>query len=481
MHEIASFPEWQAAASQLQEQGLRFYPRSLRQVGEVSVAFAKYQRQGFVVSLCPLRVETEGAVLKIGDLYLYPLDWQNYLALRELLHLSPTLCDREASFGAGDRLGMVSAAHLQALSQQDLFPVLAQQSPREMARTGRDFREVLLSAVCGVLEEGYTGGFGADADHIKYEQQLLQAMEAGYTLYTLDLSDHLRDVARLTQPELSDKRRALSPLSQSIVREHTNLSIRAGEDLRYTLSEVQLVQSAITLEEAAEQAARLYEMLRQHLVHFHLEVSLDESNRVTTPEDHLFVVEYLRRSGVELWSLAPRFPGEFQKGVDYVGDLAELERAFRLHAALCRQLQGYRLSLHSGSDKFSVYPLWREATQGHFHVKTSGTSWLQAVQLVARTDATLFAEMYRLSLAHLEQSRQAYHVSLRAEQLPPAPPEDVDAFLTQPPIRQLFHISYGALLEEVGNDLYNLLEEHEQEHYRLVREHIERHLQALTG
>lgn len=472
---------WQSAANLLQGHGMRFYPRSLRQVGDVCVAFAKHQQHGFVVSLCPLPVDQAAAVLKVNGLYLYPLDWHNYVALRDLLHLSPTPCDRDASFGAGDRLGMVSAAHLQALSHHALFPVLAQQSPRELARTGRDFREVLLSAVCGVLEEGYTGGFGADADHIKHEQQLLQAIEAGYTLYTLDLSDHLRDVTRLTQPEMSDKRRTLSPLSHTIIREYTDFTLRAGEDLRYTLSELQLVLSAIALEEAAERAVRLYEILRQHLSHFHLEVSIDESSRVTTPEDHLFMVEYLRRSGVELWSLAPRFPGEFQKGVEYVGDLAELERAFRLHAALCRQLQGYRLSLHSGSDKFSVYPLWREATQGHFHVKTSGTSWLQAVQLVARTDAALFAEMYRLCLVHLEQSRRAYHVSLRAEQLPPAPPEDVDAFLAQSPIRQLFHISYGALLEEVGSHLYDLLEEHEHEHYRLVRAHIERHLQALTG
>ncbi|MCS7309431.1 MAG: tagaturonate epimerase family protein [Armatimonadetes bacterium] len=481
MSEREASPEWQTAARLLQEHDMRFYPRSIRQVGEVSIAFAKYQGQGFIVSLHPLQVEALGSVIKLGEMYLYPVDWYNYLALRELLHLSPSPCERSPSFGTGDRLGMVSAAHLRALSRYELFPVIAQQSPRELVRTGRDFREVLLDAVCGVLEEGYLGSFGADADHIQHEQQLLQAIEAGYTLFTIDLSDRLRDTSQLTPPEVADKARALSPLSQSIIRQGANLSVRAGDYLRYNLSEARMVQSAITFEEALEHVVHLHEILQRHLPDHNLEVSIDESSRVTTLEDHFYVVEYLRRRGVELWSLAPRFPGEFQKGVDYEGDLTELERAFRLHAALCRQLQGYRLSLHSGSDKFRIYSLWREATEGQFHVKTSGTSWLQAVQLVSRTDPALFNQMYQLSLSHLEHSKRAYRVSLRAEQLPPVPPADLEAFLSQPSVRQLFHISYGVLLDEYGSAIRQLLEAHEQEHYRLVAENIERHLQALVG
>jgi len=479
MDEVGFSPEWQEAARFVQEHGLRFYPRSIRQAGAVSIAFAKHEQQGFVVCQQPLPVSEHGASLQLGNLYLYPMDWQNYLALRKVLSLSPTPCDKPASFGTGDRLCMVTAAHLQALHRYEVFPVIAQQSPRELVRTGRDFREVLLSAVCGVLETGYTGAFGADADHIKHEQQLLQAIEAGYSMYTVDLSDHLRDVTRLTQPEIVDKTRTLSPLSQSIVRDHVHTRLLAEGGERYTLEAERLVQSAITFEEAVQRAVRFYEILKGHLATFDFEVSIDESKRVTTPEDHLYVVEYLRRSGVHLWSLAPRFPGEFQKGVDYVGDVMELERSLRLHAALCRELQGYRLSLHSGSDKFSIYSLFREVTGGRFHVKTSGTSWLQAVQLIARTDARLFTELYRLCLLHLEESKQAYPVTISAGQLPPMPPADLNAFLAQPSVRQLFHISYGVLLEEAGSAIRDLLYAHEQEHYHLVTEHIERHLQAL--
>ncbi len=471
--------EWSTAQRVLQESGLRLYPNSVRRMGDVPVAYAKRGADGFVVSLQPPPIADLSAVIDLGGIYLIPLDWHNYLVLRHPLSLAPSTCDKPASFGAGDRLGMVTAAHLQAFDGFCVFPVLAQQSPRELVRTGRDFREVLLGAVGGILEAGYTGAFGADADHVKHEQQLRQAIEAGYSMYTLDLSDHLRDVTRLTQPELVDKARMLSALSQSIIRDHADMRVQTSEGERYSMDAQRLVESAITFEEALQRGCDFYAILKSELQAFDLEISIDESARVSTPEDHLYVVEYLRRSGVNLYSLALRFPGEFEKGVDYVGDLKELGRALRLHAALCDELQGYRLSLHSGSDKFSVYELFREATKGRFHVKTSGTSWLQAIDLIAHTDNALFTELYRLCLLHLEESRQAYRVAVRPEQFPPFPPANLEAFLRQPHVRQLFHISYGALLDEAGSTLRALLDEHEQEHYPLVAGNIRRHLQML--
>lgn len=473
--------DWDTVARLLAERDIRFYPRSVHQVDEDSLAFAKHGRQGFVVSKQPLSANEQSIFIPVDDIYLYPLDWSNYLALRDLLALRPSTCDKPVSFGTGDRLGMVTAAHVEAFEGDDVFPVLAQQSPRELVRTGRDFRDVLLSAVAGVIEAGYTGTWGADADHIKHEQQLLQAAEAGYSMYTIDVSDLLRDATRLTQPEIVDKARALSPLSQSIIRDHANMRIRTEDREPYTLDAQQLVLSAITFEEAMQEVCRLYGILKSRVKEFDFEVSIDESSRISTLEDHVYAVEYLRRSGVTLTSLALRFPGEFQKGVDYVGNLDELGRAFRLHAALCKELQGYRLSLHSGSDKFSVYHLFREATGSRFHVKTSGTSWLQAVQLIAQTDASLFTELYRLCLLYLEESQRGYHVPIRPEQFPPLPPDDLLAFVQKPHVRQLFHISYGVLLEEAGSAIHDLLVAHEQEHYRLVTEHIKRHLQLLVG
>lgn len=467
----------------LVQKGFRFFPQSRRQIGTAAVYFARRGEWSFIATIQPEALPQLDEALVIDsatNLTVCPLTWQNYLALRGLLSLTPLPCDMPASFGTGDRLGMVGAAHLQALMRYPVFPVIAQQSPRELVRTGRDFRNVLLSAVAGVLETGYTGKFGADADHIKYQQQLMQAIEAGYSMYTIDVSDNLYDISALSAPELADKVRALTPLSLTIARGLAGKSIRlpSGED--YTLEQEKLLQSAVIFEAAMQKVCRFHALLQQHRDSFDLEVSIDESARVTTVEDHLYVIEYLRRSDVHVWSIAPRFPGKFEKGVDYRGDLQELQRALQLHAALCRELGGYRLSLHSGSDKFSVYPLLREATQDNFHVKTSGTSWLQAIDLIAEVDVQLFTHLYQLCLRHLEESKQAYEVSLVPEQFPPQPPkEQVSQFVAQPHVRQLFHISYGALLEEAGRDIHAVLHAHEVEHVQRVQEHIERHLQPL--
>lgn len=468
----------------LRERGLHVYEQSCRQVQGASICFVRRNGEAFLATTEPERLKELDEALTLdpaSGLTIIPLTWHNYLALRKAIPIAPSTCDQPASFGTGDRLGMVTGAHLRALSRYPVFPVIAQQSPRELVRTGRDFREVLLSAVEGVLETGYTGKFGADADHIKHEEQLLQAIYAGYTMYTIDVSDHLRDVTRFTQPEIVNKTLALSPLSQAIIRDHANMRIRTKQGETYALDAQRLAQSAIAFEQAVEQVCRLHEVLKGHLEEFDLELSIDESDRVSTPEDHAYVVEYLQRSGVTLRSLALRYPGSFQKGVDYEGDLNQLGESFRLHAALCKELRGYRLSLHSGSDKFSIYELFHEATEGRFHLKTSGTSWLEAIHLIARADPVLFTELYRRCLLHLEESKLAYNVDIAAKQFPPLPPNDLAAFLAKPHVRQLFHISYGALLEEAGDSIRQLLYAHEEEHHRLVTEHIERHLHALFG
>ena len=99
---------------------------------------------------------------------------------------------------------------------------------------------------------------------------------------------------------------------------------------------------------------------------------------------------------MKLVSLAPRYIGDFEKGVDYKGDVAALERSLRDHAAIAEMLGPYKLSLHSGSDKLSIYPALARATKGRFHVKTAGTSYLEALRVVARHDAGLFRRGHRL-------------------------------------------------------------------------------------
>src|SRR5579871_6156718 len=129
---------------------------------------------------------------------------------------------------------------------------------------------------------------------------------------------------------------------------------------------------------------------------------------------------------MKLVSLAPRYIGDFEKGVDYKGDVAALERSLRDHAAIAELLGPYKLSLHSGSDKLSMYPALARATQGRFHVKTAGTSYLEALRVVARHDPKLFRRIVEFARNHYDRDKATYHVSATLASAPP-PSEVGDA------------------------------------------------------
>lgn len=472
----------QELAQPLENAGFRLYPRSVRQLPDGSRLFVAGRGDDKFVGLCQrengLRLDCPMLAAPIRtpsseSVSLYKLDRQNYNKLRAVIPISPSPCDRNASFGTGDRLGLVSAAHLDAHARYPVFPIIAQQSPRELTRTNRSFKSVLLDAVMGVLESGYTGKFGADADHIKDEHYLKEGVEAGYSMFTLDVSEWLQDLPAGDVSELKEK---LSPLSRSIIAELAGTNVQ-GTD--YVISQDELLTSAIIYEKSMEQVKRFNEIIKSGLADFDLEVSIDEGSRDTTAEDHLFVAEYLHRSGIDFKSLAPKFPGEFQKAVDYDGDVNALAESLRVHAALSKMLEGYRLSLHSGSDKFSVYKLFGDTTGGNFHIKTSGTSWVMAVKLVASANPELFRDLYSRCLDNLMESKKAYHVYITPEHFPSELPHDLLAFYDIPDVRQLFHISYGVLLDARKSAIYETLRKHEQEHYGYVSDHIARHLDLL--
>ena len=456
----------------LKKSGFVPYPDSLRDIegGKIFVARRGGEKLvGIVGNLHGLSSPTLTEKLPTGEtVRLYPLDWANYQALKRLLPITPSPCDREASFGTGDRLGIASAAHLEVLQRYPVFPVIAQQSPRELQKCNRDFQDVLLKAVLGVLETGFTGAFGADADHIKDEEHLMMGARADYSMYTLDVSDWLQDPTGKSAD-------SLSTLSRKIVADRAGMKVTGN----YTISEEELLKSALIYEQSMTQVLRFHKMLKGELAEFDLEVSIDEGARDTTVEDHLFTAEFLHRNGIDFTSLAPKFPGQFQKGVDYEGDVNELARSLDLHAALCREMGGYRLSLHSGSDKFSIYPMFADTTGGEFHIKTSGTSWLQAVKVVAMQNLPLFMELYSLCLDNLEGSKKAYHVKITHADFPDEIPADVMTFYARPDVRQLFHISYGVLLDHKKTEIFDILYTHEPEHYAAVSSHIEEHLKLL--
>lgn len=464
----------------LERQGYAVYPRSVRPIegGRIFVArrgaskLIGLARTGDSLALGS-RV-FDPTVLPSGEVEsLHEFTWENYQALRRLIPLGPVRCNRDASFGMGDRLGMATPAHLDSLITFPVFPVIAQQSPRELAKTGRTFQSVLLDAVMGALEVGFQGAWGADADHIKDESRLLEAVRAGYSMYTMDLSGWVPSLPPSDSSGLPDYSN-LSDLSRGIIQKASGLKIAGRE-----MSEPELLRSAAIYQVALEKAVGFYDIIRAEMPGFDFEVSIDEGSKETTLEDHFFAAEHLHASGVEFTSLAPRFPGKFRKGVDFEGDLDLLAASMEMHARLAREIAGYKLSLHSGSDKWSVYYDYRNATRGHFHVKTSGTSWLEAMTFISQTDKPLFREMYRIALDNLNESVKYYDTEISLKDFPRELPRDTYISRADTNLRQLWHISYGILLAEKGDAIRRALAEHESEHYEWVRRHMGQHLQFL--
>lgn len=470
-------------SSALLRHSFMLYPNSVRKLSEGIYVFvvrgndgkkvgilSKERVSGFKTPFFDEDIKIEGTDFCFN---LFPLVFENYLILRDNFGIGPTPCKNAASFGTGDRLGLATPAHLDAFKGFDFFPVLAQQSPRELEKTHRDFKDVLLKAVLGVLEAGYNGGFGADADHIKDEKYLFQAAEAGYTMYTLDVSEML-----VKGEGLAVNADRLSQLSLDIIKDFGGKKI-SFQDGEYTIKSEELLRSAVIYEKAMHFVERVYGLIKERVKDFDLEVSIDEGDRDTTIEDHIFVAEYLHRKGIDFWSLAPKFPGEFEKAVDYRGDMDKFVVELNKHCAVARMLGGYRLSLHSGSDKFSIYRIFNEATRHNFHIKTSGTSWLQALNVIYDKDRQLFRELYSIALDNLEESKKAYKISIYRQDFEKGLDLDNPQVLQNPKVRQLLHISYGVLLNEKRKEIYDILSKHEDEHYRYVADNIKKHLELL--
>ena len=149
----------------------------------------------------------EGAAGRSDDLAFKacPLSAANARSLRAAFPWAApiSLADRKTTFGCGDRLGRATPGHLRAVRKHRVSPVLAQQSIRELTLTGRTFQGVVDDATFLVFQSGYTGGYGADADHLKTLEHIAMALDCGMTMITLDLSEVMRPrMAALPDPEL---------------------------------------------------------------------------------------------------------------------------------------------------------------------------------------------------------------------------------------------------------------------------------------
>ena len=370
------------------------------------------------------------------------------------------------SFGIGDRFAHEGVNQLKALIQAEEqfgvhFVPVWNKSNREHQIVGTEPMETRQEADAAVAALGYKDQYFVDADHINLNNvdRFIEASD----FFTIDVADYIGKSGSLEE-------RFLPAIKE------------AGKIYRH-IAEVKGADNFVT------------------------EVSMDEVDVAQTPEELRYILKELAAERIPVQTIAPKFTGRFNKGVDYRGDLAQFEKEFEQDLIVideCVKEYGLpanlKLSIHSGSDKFSIYPIMgrliRKYDKG-IHIKTAGTTWLEEIigLAVADPDALALAKkIYVNALGRMEELTVPYAtvIDVDVNQLP-SPEEvagwDAEIFartmrhnqadpLYNPSFRQLIHVSYK-VAAEFGDEYYPALEKHtdvigEQITANLCERHIKR-------
>ena len=317
------------------------------------------------------------------------------------------------TIGVGDRFAHQAKAQLQAcvkLAENgiDVIPVW-NKSNREHSFIGSEPQSVFDSAQAAVTALGWERGWHVDADHINMDtvDKYLDCSD----FFTIDVADSIGQA-----PE--------GDAVAAFVEKHPELvgsvSIE-GIDEPIEITREYVEEVAVKYLSAVAEAAKIYRHIESKKDEFIAEVSMDETDAPQTPLELLIILAALADKGVRLQTIAPKFTGRFNKGVDYVGDLAQFEKEFNDDLAVIAHAitkyglpKNLKLSVHSGSDKFSIYPIIGNAirrTGAGVHVKTAGTTWLE--ELIGLAEAggeglTLSKEIYAKALENVDAMCEPY-------------------------------------------------------------------------
>lgn len=290
---------------------------------------------------------------------------------------------RKNTFGMGDRFAHQGHAQLKAVTSAreaglDIYPVW-NKSNREHLLVGTQPDDLRAEADAATAAAGWTGDYYVDADHIGIKT--VDWFLAASNFYTLDVADFTGKPA-----EAAD----IDAFAADMARYHGDLTI-PGIAAPVRIDDATIRAAAGKFLFAMQEAGRIY----RHIVEkkgadqFVTEVSVDETDAPQGPVELLLILAMIAREGIPAQTIAPKFTGRFNKGVDYVGDIAAFEREFDedlcVIAYAIREFglpASLKLSVHSGSDKFSLYPIINRLIKEHdvgLHVKTAGTTWLEEV------------------------------------------------------------------------------------------------------
>jgi hypothetical protein len=418
------------------------------------------------------------------------------------------------SFGIGDRFCYQGKAQLAALikaKQQGLnITPVWNKSHREHTIVGTKPADTRKEADDAVAACGWEGPYFVDADHIGLSN--VDGFIESSDFFTLDVADFIGKTA-----DEADVK--------SFTRRHKkyigSLAID-GIDESLEISERQIEAIAKKFLLAVKQAGKIYRHIeaargvpakggsdRTSLrPDFITEVSMDETDEPQTPVEMVFILAAIAEEGIAAQTIAPKFTGRFNKGVDYVGDVAVFAREFEEDLAVVAFAvkefglpENLKLSVHSGSDKFSIYGPMKEALKkfdAGLHLKTAGTTWLEELIGLAMAGGgglAIAREVYAKALSRIDELCVPYAavIDIDREKLPRL--KDVDRWDGQrfaaalrhnrrcreynPHFRQLLHIAYK-IAAEMGTRFSDALEKYEEIIAQNVTENIyERHIKPV--
>ena len=351
------------------------------------------------------------------------------------------------SFGIGDRFAHEGVNQLKALIEAEKqfgvhFVPVWNKSNREHQIVGTEPMETRQEADAAVAALGYTDQYFVDADHINLSNvdRFIEASD----FFTIDVADYIGKQGTMEEKFL--------PAIREAGRIYRHIVEKKGAD------------------------------------NFVTEVSMDEVDNAQSPEELRFILKELAAERIPLQTIAPKFTGRFNKGVDYRGDLAQFEKEFEQDLQIIAECvkeyglpENLKLSIHSGSDKFSIYPIMGRLIRKYdagIHIKTAGTTWLEEIIGLSVADADALAlakKIYREALCRMEELTVPYATVIDVDLGSLPAPDEVDGWdaerfaralrhnqadpLFNPSMRQLIHVSYK-IAAELRDEYIPALEKH---------------------
>lgn len=406
------------------------------------------------------------------------------------------------SFGIGDRFGHQGKAQLQAIMDAkkqgvDITPVW-NKSHREHTIVKASPDDVRTEADEAVKALGWSDSYRVDADHISLKNVDLFLDSSDF--FTLDVADFIGQAA--------DKDYVLDFVDR--YKKYAGSQVIDKIDETFEISEEQIEAVASKFLLAVKEAGKIYRHIEQSKGsgNFIIEVSMDETDQPQTPVEMLFILAAIADEGIPAQTIAPKFTGRFNKGVDYVGDVSRFEKEFEQDLAVIAFAvkefslpENIKLSVHSGSDKFSIYKSMNRALRefdAGLHIKTAGTTWLEeliGLACAGPDGLSIAKKIYAEAFSRLDELCGPYAtvVDIDRDKLPS--PQVVDKWSGEDyasvlrhdqscdrynlNLRQLLHVAYK-VAAEMGADYLNALERHEQVIAQNVTENIYyRHIKPI--